>query len=309
MDSVNRISETKASDILFNLTKKTRLISMDTPKTEISITPETEINNTNEEPRFIVRNEASTQKLHSAVEYVELKDHMWNCMKRCDFEVCPKLKELHIGCDCLQCVSGLRLVGLAMLEKVNIGSDCCRKGQGALEIRDCGKLTELRIGKGSCILWNAFVLKNCPIAVVTVESGCFSQQEGKFEVTQCAQLSAVTIGSECFTEWSECTFKDSDVVELSIDDGCFLNLKQFALVGMKKLKKLMIGAWCFTRMNGNFVVRDCQVLQRIVIGNDCCADWSWFQIENCAVESVEVRTGCFSHCENGVFESGDGKEG
>lgn len=300
---MERILEEGASFLLFNLTKKIRSLPASSPKSSVTISPETEVNYCGSNPHFVVKNDGSRMKLHAEVEDVELMAHVWNSISQCDFGVCPRLKQLVIGDDCLQCVKGLALVGLGMLTKVEIGSECCRKGEGVLDIRDCAGLAEVRIGKGSCIGWSAFMLKNCPVTKLVIDSGCFSQREGRFEVSDCKELVKMLIGSDCFTEWSECAFKNSELVELSFGDGCFLNLKQFAISGMSKLKKLNVGSWCFTRMKGQFDVWQCPELQEIILGNDCCADWSAFRIMDCSVERVELRAGCFSHCEMIVLES------
>lgn len=302
---MERILEEGASFLLFNLTKKIHRPPASSPQSSVTITPETEINGSCGNARFVVTNDDSNMKLHAEVEDVELTAHVWNSVSQCDFGVCPRLKQLVIGDDCLQCVKGLTLAGLGMLTKVEIGSDCCRKGEGVLEIRDCAGLTDVHIGKGSCIAWSAFVLKNCPVTELVVDSGCFSQREGRFEVSECKNMVKVVIGSDCFTEWSQCAFNNSELVELSFGDGCFLNLQQFTIGGMSKLKRLTVGSWCFTRMKGQFDVWKCRELQEIVLGNDCCADWRAFRVMDCGVERVELRAGCFSHCEMIVLESGE----
>ena len=47
-----------------------------------------------------------------------------------NLELYPRLKELLVGDDCLQCVKGFELRGFRCLEKVEIGADCCTESKG-----------------------------------------------------------------------------------------------------------------------------------------------------------------------------------
>ena len=85
----------------------------------------------------------------------------------------PALRELTVGDDCLHFVKEVKLIGLKRLEKVEIGRNCFRESEGCFEVSECGALKSVKMGKGCCVKWNSFVMKNCSIEEVSIGDGCF----------------------------------------------------------------------------------------------------------------------------------------
>ena len=92
--------------------------------------------------------------------------------------------------------------------------------------------------------------------------------------------------------------------ELVVGDDCLQCVKGFELSEFKCLEKVEIGARCFTKTSGCFEVIDCGVLRRFVIGKESCVKWTSFVIKDCdSIQEVSIGDGCFVNCENTVFEN------
>ena len=102
-----------------------------------------------------------------------------------DMSLYKTLRELIIGDGCFAYMTGLKLEGMDVLEKVEIGGECFSMAEGTMEVVDCHKLKCLKIGSDSCVGWSEFVLKNCGVEEVDIGSGCFSMAEGTMEVVDC----------------------------------------------------------------------------------------------------------------------------
>ena len=82
--------------------------------------------------------------------------------------------------------------------------------------------------------------------------------------------------------------------ELVIGDNCFMNVDQLNLVGLSKLKSVVIGENSFTahpnsfgnNPNRFFFLRGCGSLKELRIGRYSFSDYATFEIEN--VPSLEV---------------------
>ena len=85
----------------------------------------------------------------------------------------PVLRELTVGDDCLHFVKEVKLIGLDRLEKVEIGRNCFRESEGCFEVSKCDALKSVKMGKGCCVKWNSFVMKNCGVEEVSIGDGCF----------------------------------------------------------------------------------------------------------------------------------------
>ena len=84
------------------------------------------------------------------------------------------LTELFIGNSCLCYLRCLSLRGFKELEKVSIGSNCALNGcEGVFEVRNCPKLSSVRIGNVSFQHWARFSVKNCPLKKLVIGDGCF----------------------------------------------------------------------------------------------------------------------------------------
>ena len=102
-------------------------------------------------------------------------------------------------------------------------------------------------------------------------------------------------------DWDECV----KLKELRIGDGCLQNVLAFELTNMKQLERVVIGSSCFTKTKGSMEVSGCMKLKGVKIGKESCAAWKEVVMRQCGMEEVEIGEGCFTDCENVVFESED----
>ena len=195
-----------------------------------------------------------------------------------DMSLYKTLRELIIGDGCFAYMTGLKLEGMDVLEKVEIGGECFSMAEGTMEVVDCHKLKCLKIGSDSCVGWSEFVLKNCGVEEVDIGSGCFSMAEGTMEVVDCVKLGHLKIGNDSCVEWGEFVLKNCVVEEVEIGSGCF------------------------AMAEGVLRVVDCVKLKHLKIGSDSCVGWSEFVMRDCGAEEIEIGDGCFVNCEKIVLE-------
>ena len=74
---------------------------------------------------------------------------------------------------------------------------------------------------------------------------------------------------------------------------CFKNVSELKVIGMKMLKKVLIGMNCFTKKKDEndknvygLYVKNCELLRELKIGHNSFCDYSVCEIEN--VPSLEV---------------------
>ena len=195
-----------------------------------------------------------------------------------DMGLYKSLRELIIGDGCFAYMTGLKLEGMAVLEKVEIGGECFSMAEGKLEVVNCVKLKCLKIGSDSCVGWSEFVIRDCAVEEVEIGSECFSMVEGKLEVVNCVKLKHFKIDSGSCVEWSELVLKNCGAEEIEIGSGCF------------------------SKSKGVMKVVDCEKLGHLKIGSDSCVGWSEFVMRDCGVEEIEIGDGCFVNCEKIVLE-------
>ena len=75
---------------------------------------------------------------------------------------------------------------------------------------------------------------------------------------------------------------------LNIRDNCFQYVDDLNLRGLKKLESLLIGKGCFTMKAGQFRVMGCPSLKELKIGLSSFSNFVVCDIENCALESIEM---------------------
>lgn len=75
---------------------------------------------------------------------------------------------------------------------------------------------------------------------------------------------------------------------LDIRDNCFQYVDDLNLSGFKKLESLLIGKGCFTMKTGRFRVMGCPSLKELKIGLSSFSNFVVCDIENCALESIEM---------------------
>ena len=90
---------------------------------------------------------------------------------------------------------------------------------------------------------------------------------------------------------------------IEIENECFKNVSELKLIGMKMLKKVLIGENCFTKKKDEndkstygLYVKNCESLRELKIGNHSFEEYSVCEIENVgSLELIEVRNVCFSN--------------
>ena len=128
---------------------------------------------------LVVKEDEDIFDLNEEVEVVEVKSALCNHpdITSYDWNVCVKLKELHIGDRCLENVMAFVLKDLKKLERVEVGCSCFTKAKGRMEVSGCGLLKSVKIGKDSCGKWSEFVMRDCGVEEVEIGDGCFADCE------------------------------------------------------------------------------------------------------------------------------------
>ena len=75
---------------------------------------------------------------------------------------------------------------------------------------------------------------------------------------------------------------------LSIRDNCFQYVDDLNMSGLKTLESVLIGKGCFTRKTGQFRIVGCPSLKELRIGLSSFSNFVVCDIENCALESIEM---------------------
>ena len=112
-----------------------------------------------------------------------------------------------------------------------------------------------------------------------------------------AGVTHLTIGSNCMNENSTVLLhftRFAQLKELVVGDNCFMNVDQLNLIGLSKLRSVVIGENSFTahpnsfgnNPNRFFFLRGCASLKELRIGRYSFSDYATFEIEN--VPSLEV---------------------
>ena len=108
----------------------------------------------------------------------------------------PELKSIQIDAYCFKRAKELLLVGLHSLESVSVGADCFNnddsseeKPQGRFCLKDCGRLTRVKIG-GNSFTHFAVCEIECLDSLEVIEIG--DRTIGSFEYT-----SELKVKSEC----------------------------------------------------------------------------------------------------------------
>ena len=92
-----------------------------------------------------------------------------------------------------------------------------------------------------------------------------------------------------------------ELKSIEIENECFKNVSELMLIGMKLLKKVLIGNNCFTKKKGDkesyvLYVKNCELLRELKIGNHSFEEYSVCEIENVgSLELIEVGDECFSN--------------
>ena len=107
----------------------------------------------------------------------------------------------------------------------------------------------------------------------------------------------ITVSNNCGNENTAASLyftRFTQLKELVIGDDCFMNVDQLNLIGLSKLRSVVIGENSFTahpnsfgnNPNRFFFLRGCASLKELRIGRYSFSDYATFEIEN--VPSLEV---------------------
>ena len=83
---------------------------------------------------------------------------------------------------------------------------------------------------------------------------------------------------------------------LTIGDGCFNKVSKVSVVGLPKLRSVVVGENCFTNesVDTELVLRNCPALQELQIGNQSFFYfWSFKMEELRALETIRIGSKCF----------------
>lgn len=83
---------------------------------------------------------------------------------------------------------------------------------------------------------------------------------------------------------------------LTIGDGCFNKVSKVSVVGLPKLRSVVVGENCFTNesVDTELVLRNCPALQELQIGNQSFFYfWSFKMEELRALETMQIGSKCF----------------
>ena len=94
-----------------------------------------------------------------------------------------------------------------------------------------------------------------------------------------------------------------ELKSIEIENECFKNVSELKVIGMKMLKKVLIGENCFTKKKDEndknvygLYVKNCELLRELKIGNHSFEEYSVCEIENVgSLEVIEVGSDCFSN--------------
>ena len=96
-----------------------------------------------------------------------------------------------------------------------------------------------------------------------------------------------------------------ELKSIEIENECFRNVSELKLIGMKMLKKVLIGDNCFTKKKSDkdknvygLYVKSCELLRELKIGRYSFSDYSVCAIENVpsleVIEMGELNTGSYN---------------
>ena len=111
------------------------------------------------------------------------------------------------------------------------------------------------------------------------------------------RVTELVIPSKCCndTEWSEFDVSELKCLKsIDIGDYCFANVNEVKLIGMNRLKSVVIGmnsftkhmSWCGNDPNRHFYLKNCERMRELKIGRYSFSDYSVCEIEN--VDCLEV---------------------
>ena len=94
-----------------------------------------------------------------------------------------------------------------------------------------------------------------------------------------------------------------ELKSIEMGNECFKNVSELKVIGMKMLKKVLIGENCFTKKKSEndksvygLYVKNCESLRELKIGNHSFEEYYVCEIESVvSLEVIEVGSVCFSN--------------
>lgn len=253
-------------------------------------------------------------------EGIVVKDGVGNdeVVESWDMDLYKSLRELIIGDGCFAYMAGLKLEGMAVLEKVEIGGECFSMGEGKLEVVNCHRLKCLKIGSDSCVGWSEFVMRDCAVEEVEIGDGCFVNCE-KVVLKELKELKSLLIGWDTFLNVKDATFVNvPNLSQLSLGNAFSavetVTMNNASLIEQESRNEVIIRdrkeLYGASHFNGRvvFTCRACfpayfasidfshfAVLCELIIGDGCFRSVKGLELRGKKyLEKVEIGSGCFS---------------
>ena len=257
---------------------------------------------------------------YETTEGIVVKDGVGNdeVVASWDMGLYKSLRELIIGDGCFAYMAGLKLEGMDVLEKVEIGSGCFSMGEGTMEVVDCVKLKCLKIGNDSCVGWSEFVVRDCGVEEVEIGDGCFVNCE-KVVLRELKQLNYLIIDWNTFLNVKEATFVNvpnlsqlslgnalSAVETVTMNNASLLEQESRNEVIVHDRKELygashfngrvvFTSRACFPAFFASVDISHFAVLCELIIGDGCFRNVKGLELRGKEyLEKVEIGSGCFS---------------
>ena len=257
---------------------------------------------------------------YETTEGIVVKDGVGNdeVVASWDMGLYKSLRELIVGDGCFAYMAGLKLEGMAELEKVEIGSECFSMAEGKMEVVNCAKLKCLKIGSDSCVGWSEFVVRNCGVEEVEIGYGCFVNCE-KVVLEELNQLKSLIIDWNTFLNVKDATFviiptlsqlslgnAFSAVETVTMSNASLLEQDSRNEVIIRDRKELygashfngrvvFTSRACFPAFFASFDISHFAVLCELIIGDGCFGNVKGLELRGKEyLEKVEIGNGCFS---------------
>ena len=140
-----------------------------------------------------------------------------------------------------------------------------------------------------------------------VMSSASTQNQNECVVTRAEEWNALPMNVKSITV-KKCEDYQNEVLDLSrfaelealtIGDGCFNYVSKVSVVGLKKLKSVVIGANSFRNESNDseLIVSDCPELVSLSVGSQSFKGFKGFTVsEVTALKTITIENDCFKEC-------------
>ena len=134
-----------------------------------------------------------------------------------------------------------------------------------------------------------------------------TQNQDECVVTRAEEWNALPVNAKSITV-KACDDYQNEVLDLSrfaeletlrIGDGCFIYVSKVSVVGLKKLKSVVIGEKSFQNESNDseLIVNDCPELVSLSVGSQSFKGFKGFKVsELTALKTITVGNDCFKEC-------------